>query len=217
MSVNIDEDFTEADIKMKISLFGYNAAWIQPAFDRVKDEEDKDKMSKDILLNRIGEDETLENFKIENTGGDLLGVKPLIASANITTDKFINIAGEKRIFNVGKLIGEQMELYKEKERYHDLEFQFAHGYTRKIEITYPAGYVASNLEQLNYKEVYTDKSDTIFAFISTYTTQANKIIITIREWYKGVSYPKSVWEDYRRVVNAAANFNKFNIFFTKKQ
>ena len=141
----------------------------------------------------------------------------MIASGAITTDKFIENAGEKRLFNVGQLIGEQMELYKEKERNYDMEFQFAHGYLRTITITYPENYEPSNLDQLNYSEIYTEKSDTLFAFISTYKTDGNKITVSIREWYQGVSYPKSVWEDYRRVVNAAANFNKFNIFFTGKQ
>ncbi len=217
LDVAIDEDFSETTIKMKSTLYGYNAGYIQPAFDLIKDEEKLDEISKSILLNRIGSEETLNNFTIENTGGKYLGIKPLIASGTIQTDKFIENAGEKRLFNVGKLIGEQMELYKEKERNYDLEFDFAHGYLRTITITYPENYVSGNLDQLNYNEIYTEKSDTLFAFISTYKTESNKITVTIREWYKGVSYPKSVWEDYRRVVNAAANFNKFNIFFTRKQ
>ncbi len=216
LAVTIDKDFTETTIQMKSTLYGYNASYVQPAFDLIKDKEKLNEMAKNILLNRIGSEETLENFKIENAGGKYLGVKPLIASGTIITDKFIENAGEKRLFNVGKLIGEQMELYKEKEREHDLEFQFAHGYLRTITISYPENYVPANLEQLNYSEIYVPESDTLFAFISTYKMEGNKITVTIREWYQGVSYPKSVYEDYRRVVNAAANFNKFNIFFTKK-
>lgn len=217
LNVAIDEDFSETTIKMKNMLYGYNAGYIQPAFDLIKDEEKMDEISRNILLDRIGSEETIDNFKIENTGGKYFGVKPLIVSGTIITDKFIENAGKKRLFNVGKLIGEQMELYKEKERNYDLEFQYAHGYLRTIIISYPEGYIPSNLDQLNYKEIYSEKSDTLFAFISTYKTEGNTITITIKEWYKGVSYPKSTYEDYRRVVNAAANFNKFNIFFTKKQ
>ena len=53
-------------------------------------------------------------------------------------------------------------------------------------------------------------------FHSEYKIEGNKIIITINEFYSQIHYPLSQFEQYRSVVNAAADFNKVAILLQKK-
>ncbi|MNW11664.1 hypothetical protein D3C71_2091700 [compost metagenome] len=49
------------------------------------------------------------------------------------------------------------------------------------------------------------------SFKSTVKVTDNKVIITVDEKYKSISYPKEVYQEYRKVYNASADFNKASI------
>ena len=53
-------------------------------------------------------------------------------------------------------------------------------------------------------------------FISSYKIEGNKITVTVEENYKKVIYPLAQFEDFRKVINAAADFNKIVVYFEKK-
>jgi hypothetical protein len=53
-------------------------------------------------------------------------------------------------------------------------------------------------------------------FISSYTIEGNKLVITIHEYYKEINYAKSRAENYRKVINASADFNKVVLVIEKK-
>jgi len=45
-------------------------------------------------------------------------------------------------------------------------------------------------------------------FVSTDTYKNNLLEIDIKEWYELGDYPVEMFDVYRRIVNAAADFNK---------
>jgi hypothetical protein len=53
-------------------------------------------------------------------------------------------------------------------------------------------------------------------FHSYYKTDDNKITVFIDEDYRQISYPVSMYEDFRKVINASADFNKIVLFMEKK-
>lgn len=53
-------------------------------------------------------------------------------------------------------------------------------------------------------------------FSSNYEVNGNKVTVTIDEYYKQFYFPLSLFEDYTRVINAAADFNKVVLVFIKK-
>jgi len=215
ITANITQDFADTKLEIVREMKGYDASYYQPFFDFIK-EADKLKEFSESIIKYIDKEGTIENLTFENKGGNFLGQKPLIAKADLKSDYFVEKAGNKYLFKAGMLIGPQMELYKKEERKLPLEFPYTHGYIRTIVFNIPDGYKISNLNQLKIKETYIRKdNDTTMAFISDYKLENNKVTVFISEYYKEYEYALSEFEEYRRVANASANFNKVVLVFEK--
>jgi len=52
-------------------------------------------------------------------------------------------------------------------------------------------------------------------FISSYTLNKNILTIQVNETYKKVYYPMEQFEDFKRVINASADFNKIVLVLQK--
>jgi hypothetical protein len=63
---------------------------------------------------------------------------------------------------------------------------------------------------------YEDKGERTMAFTSTYKIAGNVVKISVVEYYKRVIYPLSIFENFRKVINAAADFNKITLVFERK-
>lgn len=218
VEVNFIDNFIKAELVATQELSGYDAYYYQPIFQLIVDE-DKLKEFKEEIVNIFSINDEPDNYEFINDNGSDFGIKPLIINSTFTTEELTEKAGETYLFKVGQLIGPQMELYlQEEKRKEDIEFLYSREYNRHLTINIPDGYSAKNLENLQYNNTYiNEKGDTLFAFLSDYTIQSNKIIINMKEWYDGLNFSKDVWENYREVVNSAANFNKVNIFFIKEE
>ena len=53
-------------------------------------------------------------------------------------------------------------------------------------------------------------------FVSNYEVAGNQVIIHIYETYKRTQYPLSQFEDFKKVINASADFNKVVLVLEKK-
>jgi len=53
-------------------------------------------------------------------------------------------------------------------------------------------------------------------FTSTYKIEGNTLSISVREEYRLVQYPLSIYEQYKTIINAAADFNKIVLILEKK-
>ena len=86
-----------------------------------------------------------------------------------------------------------------------------------ITCTIPDGYSLSNLDKLKFfQQVKESNGKASSMFKSDYTLNGNKLIINIEEYYSKIQYPLSKFEEFRKVVNAAADFNKVTIVLQKK-
>jgi len=216
INVNIPSDIINTDYEIERVLCGYTASYYQPLFDFIKDE-DKLKEFSESIIKYIDKDGTVEDLKFENNSGNFLGQKPLIAKAKLKSDYFFEKAGNKYLFKVGMLIGPQIELYKKDERHLPLEFPYNHRYIRTIIFNVPDGYKVSNLDQLKFNDIYIrNGNDTSMVFISDYKVDNDMITVSISEYYKEYNYLIGEFEEYRRVANASANFNKVVLIFEPK-
>ena len=143
-------------------------------------------------------------------------IKPLEIKADLESSAVVEKAGNKYILKVGELIGRQSELYQNTKRQQDAENIHNQGYDREINITIPDGYKVTNLVDLNMDVFYEEKGDRTMAFVSKYTIEGNVIKIVVNEYYKNIVYPLSIFENFRKVINAAADFNKITLVFEKK-
>lgn len=126
-------------------------------------------------------------------------------------------AGNKYLFKIGQLIGPQSQLYQDTVRHTPIEDHYNHSYHRELAFTIPDGYKVTNLDALNM-DVYdsTATANHTMEFHSYYKTDGNKVTCYIDEYYTQLRYPISMYEQFRRVINASADFNKVVLFLEKK-
>jgi hypothetical protein len=162
-------------------------------------------------------EEKINDFKYENNDFKYLTMedKPLKISATIYATNQIEKAGNKYLFKIGELIGRQAEMYQENERQFDIEIPNPHQYTRNIEIDIPAGYKVNNLDKLNMNVVANYQGKETCKFVSKYTLKDSKLAVNVFETYNDSYVSKIVYEDYKKVINAAADFNKIIIILEK--
>ena len=212
----IDIDFDNSDIannkiRMDRSLSGYYAMYIHPYLHLVSDKDKEELM--DGLAKNMNENVEVLHKEIINGDPQLFGVKPLQFIIELESDAFTEKAGNKYLFKVGELIGQQMEMYQEKERVLPLENEFKRSYYRTLNINIPEGYKIANLEDLNMDNSYGAKDEELMSFKSSYELNDNKLTITADEHYRLNFISTEIYEEYRKVINSAADFNKITLVF----
>lgn len=211
ISVAFDQDFEAITVELKQTFTGYNALNLQPVFDYVP--ADKVEEFKQDIVKGLGDNIEVLETKMEAEGADHFMIDPFIMNSTFKSEEFIELAGSKLLFKVGELIGPQAEMYEDEERLTDVVNTYNHGYTREITFSIPEGYKCANLNDLTldidpFKE---EGSHTIFK--SSYSKTENQITVTIHEFYDKLIIDKSRYEDFRSVINAAADFNKITLVF----
>mgnify|MGYP000035324946 CR=1 FL=1 len=203
------EDLTEVNIDFDHAISGYNASFIHPFMNLVNDE-NKEEFYEEFIK-RMGDDITIDSKEVFNEAAENFGIKPLRITAAISSSAFTDKAGPKYLFKLGELIGPQVEMYQEKKRQLPVENLFRKTYLRTIEITIPEGYTIANLDDINISNRYEKEGKDIMNFISSYTKEGNKITITANEIYDENILPVALYEEYRTVINSAADFNKVTL------
>lgn len=81
----------------------------------------------------------------------------------------------------------------------------------------PIGYQVKNLNDLNINILHKDGDEQTMGFKSSYTQTGRNITINIVEDYRKIQYPLSQFEDFKKVINAAADFNKVVLVLEKEK
>ncbi|MEO9571129.1 MAG: DUF3857 domain-containing protein [Polaribacter sp.] len=217
MKVTIDfnkDDLTENSINFNRAFSGYYAMNIQPFMHLIQGE-DRDELVEGIMES-ITKDLEITNKKLVNDDSELFGIKPLQFVVDFTTEAFVEKAGKKYLFKLGDLIGQQIQMYQEKERVLPLEEQFHRSYYRTLTLNIPEGYKITNLDDINIDNSYSKDGKQLFSFKSFYKLEGNKLTVTADEHYRENYVPVAVYEDYRTVINSAADFNKIVLLLEPK-
>jgi len=194
---------------------GYDAAYYKAQFIFLPPDEQK-KFLKEMALNS-GKTETiisheLKNKELEVTDED----KPFIVDLKLASVDLVESAGSKLLLKVGECIGPQVEMYNERERQFDIEIDFPHFLNRKIVLNIPQGYKVKNPDDLKFNLSYNKGAKTGMAFISTWKQEGDKLIIEITEEYNQIKWPKTDYDNFVKVINAAADFNKVVLVLEKQ-
>ena len=107
-------------------------------------------------------------------------------------------------------------MYQEKPRQLPIELPYPHALLRKIVLQIPDGYTIKNLQDINISVVHKDGDEPTMGFVSKYQQNGNTVTIDIDENYKRIKYPLSQFEDFKKVINASADFNKVVLVLEKK-
>jgi hypothetical protein len=141
---------------------------------------------------------------------------PFTIAATLNTGSLLERAGDEYIFKIGLVIGPQSELYRDSVRQSPIRIQYNHGYHRVLVLHIPQGYKVTNPEAL--KMDVSDKPDSTrtMEFRSAYSIAGDSIIAVIDEDYRQDTYPVAMYDEFRKVINASADFNKVVLFLDKK-
>lgn len=212
IEVTFTEDLSSNQIRQKREFGGYNAAYLAPYYDV---------MSADQRTNMINEiiKQTAPDAVIKNSKAFVSPTEQgnnFVVDVDFQSNHFLEKAGPRILFKAGELIGRQIEMYRDDERTTVVENEFNRKYYRTIRIHIPKGYKIKNADNLKFNIAYQDRDLVPFLFKSDYTIKDNILEIIIDEYYKEIYAPLSRYEDFRKVVNAAADFNKITLVLEKQ-
>ena len=206
------EDMTKTLLKIDRSSGGYYIRGIQPYMHILKDKDE----TLEELITFINEDLEIKDKTVYNDDSKFFGIEPLRIVANAESTDFVEKAGKNYLFKVGELIGPQHEMYEEKERKQDVEITYRKDYHREIKVNIPEGYIVKNLNDININETFDLDGKEIMKFESSYTIDGNTLTIVADEYYNFIRLDKKYFNDYRRVMNGAADFNKVTLVLEKQ-
>lgn len=210
--VRFAEDMESNLVNHVRTLVGYDASSMIPYYETMSQEQRK-KYVEDIFRTTIP-DLQLDKWSVKTSVVDHL--PKIEISTSYKTNFFLERAGPRTLFKIGELIGTQSELYSEEERQLPIENTHNRGYSRIIRFYVPEGYRIINLEALKIQVTYKDSDKIPFSFVSDYTENGNEVTVKIDEFYKDLYAPLERYEDFRKVINAAADFNKVTLVMMKK-
>ena len=208
IEVKFSEDFSASSVHSVREFSGYNASFILPYLHLMT--EDQKRNMVDQLTKQTAPDADVKKFTISPADA-----AKVILDVDFVSSHFLEKAGPRLLFKVGTLIGPQVEMYREEQRVTSIENEYNRGYDRIIRVTVPDSYTIKNLKDLNFNIVYKEKDMEPYLFRSSYELKGSLLEIRIKEYYKEIFAPVERYEDYRKVINAAADFNKVTLVFEK--
>lgn len=209
--VKVNESNDSLIVQSEQIYTGYYAQVYQPVFDYVESE--KMKEFEESIVESISDNIKIKKINVEHKGGKYLMDKPLIIKATFTSGDLIETAGDKIIVKLGELIGPQVEMYQEEKRTHPVENDYNRCYVRQLTFEIPNGYKCTNAESTIINVTpFPDKSA---YFTSEMKQEGNKIIVDVKEYYNRIFFSEEEFNNYRDVINAAANFNKVALILEK--
>jgi hypothetical protein len=213
--VKFDLDMGQVNLHFKQTFSGYEAYSIQPFYTFLSDQDKKDYMNK--IFQSEFPDAKPTNTKVSGYAEKDLFHNPFVVEADFSTNSVIEKAGPKYLFKVGELIGPQSQLYNDTVRHTAIENHYNHGYHREMSFEVPEGYKVTNLDAANM-DVYdsTSSAKKTMEFHSYYKIDGNKVTVFCDEYYSQLRYPISMYQQFRTVINASADFNKVVLFLEKK-
>jgi len=207
------DDLTKTTLDMVLETGGYYSMNYQTIIHLLKEQDKEDLINEQIKF--ISQEMTIVSKKLENDNPKSFGYKPYKITAQVTSEDFVEKAGDKYLFKVGELIGPQQEMYQDNDRKLVLENDFKRSYHRELTVSIPDGYTITNLEKINIQNVYKEDGEIFFEFHSHYKMDGNTLTIICDEYYTVVEIPSTIFEEYRKVINSAADFNKLTLVLAK--
>jgi hypothetical protein len=156
------------------------------------------------------------NYQVKHNSPSDIGLFPMIWEVKASSDALIETAGEDLVVKIGECIGAQSELYQTGPRKLPIAITQLHSYYRRLELEIPAGYKAADFSALKMNVLMLNNGRESCYFKSDAVLLGNKLIVTSEEKYTETYYPKERFEEFRQVINAAADFNKRTVLLVKE-
>ncbi len=171
---------------------------------------------KDYFMNEVTEQfgtkpKELKNYKIVNMA--LRHNNPdLIYQTNFTIDGWVKKGGNNYIVDIGKFIGEQLQLKPEQlKRSVDVYMPFARSFEFIITLDIPEGYTVEGVDKL-----ISNVSNETGRFVTEAKVEGNRLGVKVTKVYSHAFEKASQWEQLTAVIKAASDFNTAKILLRKQ-
>lgn len=213
--IEFTDGFEKLNAHLKHETKGFDAVWTRPVMSYLSEEKKLEILEE--KLKSIDEDAVISNITTQNEEmkGYMLD-KPYIYEGDAEVTGLVEKAGNKYLFKMGLVIGPQVEMYQDTARQFSVTNRYNHSYKRVLNIKIPEGFQITNLEDLNMNISSTVDGDTTMAFTSEYVIKDDILTVTCIEYYNELEVPLERYEEFRKVINAAADFNKITLVFVPK-
>ncbi|MBC7552975.1 MAG: DUF3857 domain-containing protein [Taibaiella sp.] len=211
VAIKLDKDMDPA-LDLTYSYTGYAAGEYRKTLAVTPKQKRKEMVEE--MIGVLDNPEDLKSFTIVNEGlSNVYAQKPLILNATVKAPHLIEKAGNRYLVRIGEAIGKQPNLYGKEERILPIDVNYPHSQVHTITMDVPNGYKIKNLQALNMHEEHDEKDNatTTAYFDAGYKLNGNRLTVTLRESYTQLHYAITEYEEFRRVVNAAADFNKVTL------
>jgi hypothetical protein len=211
VTLRMSDDRREAELSLSRSFSGYRATVIQPYWERISPTIQEDAATE--ILRSSAPDATLTDWSaFHGSMDDVYAGIPFRLEASLTSSAVLEQAGKRTLIKIGELIGPQVAMYAVRPRLLPINVEYPHGYRRQLTVQVPDGFALRGLEALTMNHVVVSPAgDTLMAFLSTYTLREGELVVQVHEYYAQTNYPADLDAAFRRVINAAADFNKHTL------
>ena len=214
-SLSLSPNLDTALVDLKQTLAGYLATGIRSAYTLANPDQQHEFFKE--MAKSGANSEKIVSSKVENAGFDAYSDnKPFVMQVTVHSEGLLESAGKNILVKIGALIGQQTELYQESDRQFPMQLGYPHTLERFIDFTLPEGYTVKNLNDIVIHHEYKVEDETVLGFTSDYKIEGNTLKVHILETYKKTFYPVAQYENFRTVINAAADFNKVTLILEKK-
>ncbi len=211
ISVSFNPEMESNTVSQKLIFVGNDAAYLSSYYSAMAPDQ-KEKYVNEILRSYSSD---VKNSKWSISESVVQNFPRFEIISKFATSHFIENAGNKILFKIGELIGPQTEMYRDENRVTDIDNVNNRGYEREINIDIPKGYRITNTDALKMYVAFSDGAETPFLFSSDFTVEGSNLKVAIKEFYKEIFAPLSRYEDFRKVINASADFNKVVLVLEK--
>lgn len=214
-TVQLNATLDSVLVKAKHTFSGYAAAAYRPVFHFLPAEQ-RNEVVEEVLRSSAPEGRVISKKTTNTAMEDGATNKPLLLEGELMTAELLEQGGGRLLLNVGVVLGPQVEMYQEKERVLPIMIEYPHILERHIDIVIPNGYAVKNADELNMRITGSESGEDDMGFVSTYKQEGNTLKVHIYEYYKSLHYPKARLNNFKSVINAAADFNKIVLVLEKK-
>jgi hypothetical protein len=171
----------------------------------------KDGFMQDLKGDYNAEPKELTSYKISSSGVKLRSPE-FSYSTTFVMQEWIKKAGNNYLFELGKVIGNQMQVKEEdRKRTIDIYQPFARSFEYVMHLDIPAGFSIEGVDALN-KNVANECG----SFTSTASLQGNQLIVHVQKEYNHNFEPVSNWPRLLEFIDASSDFSNKKILLKKK-
>ncbi len=215
-TIAIEDDMETVMVNKKSSFTGYRAFYYRNVIKNIK--EDKiEEFIKDVVYSES--DVALKKHSFENKEYKFNydNDKPFTFDTQVQVkESWIENAGKKYLITLGKVLGDQTNLYQETERINPVVLSYPKKYIHSIKFAIPDGYTVGSLDNLLFKkEIKNEANEVIGKFVSTAKIDGKELHIEIEEFYNFTFLEKERYNEYRDLINTSYDFYKSSLVLNK--